>query len=126
MKIKFRTQIRSKVVNMLVETGDFTDEENEVLNQVGEPIIKIDKMYDSNSVKIEKKVRSGFRVSLKFDGNLSETMDDVMVLIGEFKADLELIVTEAMGEAALSFSEQLNKEEEEGDEIEIKTNIPTF
>lgn len=126
MKIKFRSQIRNKVVNMIIETGEFTEDENDILNQVGEPIIIMDKMYGANPIKFEKKVRSGFRISVKFDGNLSESMDDVMDLIQQFKLDLAGSIEEEMNQAALSYSELLNKLEDEGDEIVIDTKIPGF
>lgn len=126
MRLKAKTQIKNRVVNMLIETTDFTNDENNMLDQVGEPLIYINKSYGPNPIKIEKKVRSGFRVMIKFDGNLSENMEDVNGYADELIEDINLKINEAMNIASLDYSEALNSKKEKEYDQEIKVAIPTF
>lgn len=69
MKIKVLKNISKRIITLELETTSFTAEENKMLDILGEPVIKFDKVYGPNlAVSIDKRIRTGFKVKVKFDG----------------------------------------------------------
>lgn len=107
MQVKYNNQIRNKVITIELETTNFTDKEKTALDKFGEPIIRFEKLYEGEfPVKIEKKIRSGFKVRVKFDGNkdlqaateaanlffeeIQEELSSVMAILMDKLRDLEV------------------------------------
>lgn len=69
MQIKYSKKISKKMITVELETTNFTPQENKVLDEFGEPVIMFEKVYVSKfPVQFEKKIRTGFKVKVKFDG----------------------------------------------------------
>lgn len=68
MQLKFDKAIRKKVITIELETTRFTTAEERALVKFGEPIIKIEKMYGTFPVSIERRIKTGFKVRVQFDG----------------------------------------------------------
>ena len=74
MKLKVKKTISKRIITLEIETTSFTAEENKMLDILGEPIVNFEKIYGDNlAVSLEKKIRTGFKVKVKFDGT-----DDIM------------------------------------------------
>lgn len=107
MRLKLTKTTRNKVVTLELETLDFTQAENEMLDQLGEPIIKFDKSYGNHVVKFSKKIRSNFRVRIKFDGNLDSTTDVTANYIESFEEELKTKLSDAMSNLLNDYNEEL-------------------
>lgn len=69
MKLKVLKSINKRIITLELETTHFTPVENKMLDILGEPIISFKKVYGDNlGVELEKKIRTGFKVKVKFDG----------------------------------------------------------
>lgn len=69
MKIKVLKSINKRIITLEIETTSFTSEENKMLDILGEPVVKFEKIYGNNlAVSIEKRIRTGFKTRVKFDG----------------------------------------------------------
>lgn len=69
MKLKVLKSINKRMITLEIETTSFTPEENKMLDILGEPIVKMEKMYGDNlGVSIEKRIRTGFKIKVRFDG----------------------------------------------------------
>lgn len=69
MKIKVLKNISKRIITLEIETTSFTAEENKMLDILGEPVVKFEKVYGPNlAVSIDKRIRTGFKVKVKFDG----------------------------------------------------------
>mgnify|MGYP000374151216 CR=1 FL=1 len=69
MQLKYKKSIQKKVIVVELETINFTPQENKLLDELGEPVISFEKVYPPNfAVQFEKKIRTGFKVKVKFDG----------------------------------------------------------
>lgn len=117
MNLKVKTSTRNKVVTVELETMDFTELENEMLDQVGEPEIIMDKKYGGHTVKFMKKIRSNFKVRVKFDGNQDLTTNETVEYVQAFIDEVQLELEEAMEQIAANYNLDLIAKEEI---IEIK------
>ena len=86
MQLRYNNYVRNNVVYMELETANFTHEENAALEKFGEPVIKIDKVYSGHPVSIERKIKTGFKVRVKFDG--SDNVQNAIEAANEFYDDL--------------------------------------
>lgn len=69
MQLKYNKQIKNKVITIELETADFTREEETAMERFGEPVVKFEKVYPGGfPINIEKKLKTGFKVRVKFDG----------------------------------------------------------
>lgn len=69
MKLKVLKAISKRIITLEIETTSFTAEETKMLDILGEPIIKFEKIYGDNlAVSIDKRIRTGFKVKIRFDG----------------------------------------------------------
>lgn len=112
MNLKIKTNARNRVVHLSLETVDFTPEEEAVLRQVGEPVINFEENYGKHTVKFEKRIRTGFKVAVKFDGNLDEDMHETNCHISDFKTELQERLSLAMGEAIAEHCKEIEDKEE--------------
>ena len=70
MQLKYNNRVRNKVIIIELETTNFTKRENEALDRFGEPVVKLEKVYDGGfPVNFEKKIKTGFKLRVKFDGS---------------------------------------------------------
>ena len=67
MRLKVTRTTKNKVITLELATMCFTELENEMLEQLGEPIISIDKNYGQNPVKFAKKIKSNSFIFVKED-----------------------------------------------------------
>ena len=69
MQLKYTKTIKNRIVLVELETTSFLPGEVRALEKFGEPVIKLSKMYmDVFPVEIDRKIRTGFKVRVKFDG----------------------------------------------------------
>lgn len=69
MKLKVLKNITKRIITLEIETTSFTSEENKMLDILGEPIVKFEKIYGENlAVSLERRIRTGFKTKVKFDG----------------------------------------------------------
>ena len=69
MKLKVLKSISKRMITLELETTNFTAEENKMLDILGEPIVEFKKVYGDNlGVEIEKRIRTGFKIKVRFDG----------------------------------------------------------
>lgn len=70
MKLRVLKTINKRIITLELETSHFTPVENKMLDILGEPIISIRKVYGDNlAVELDKKIRTGFKSKVKFDGS---------------------------------------------------------
>lgn len=112
MKLKVSRSTRNKIVTLELSTSCFTDLENQMLDQLGEPIIEFDKAYGNNNVKFSKKIRSNFRVKVKFDANLDSDTDITADYIDAFLDELGEKLSEAMSKVSDEYNISLIPSEE--------------
>jgi hypothetical protein len=114
MQLKYSKKISKRMITIELETANFTPDENKALDEFGEPVINFQKNYSSKfPVAFEKKVRTGFKVKVRFDGTediqaasnaantffeeiqevLSNTMYDLMdkVVDADFSVDTGIV-----------------------------------
>lgn len=94
MRLKYEKTIKNNVITLVLETADFDKKENQALDMFGEPEIVFEKQYPGNhNVAFAKKLRSNFRVKVKFDG--SEDIESAAEAANTFLEELEeLLQTE--------------------------------
>ena len=69
LKLKVLKSINKRIITLEIETTEFTYDKNKILNIFEEPVVSFKKVYGTNlAVKIEKTIRTGFKVKVKFDG----------------------------------------------------------
>lgn len=112
MKLKVSRSTKNKVVTLELSTSCFTDIENAMLDQLGEPVITFDKVYGNNAVKFSKKIRSNFRVRVKFDANLESDTDVTADYIDEFLDELQDKLSDAMSKVSDEYNTSLVPKEE--------------
>ena len=117
MKLEVVRSTKNKVVTLELSTSCFTELENEMLDQLGEPIIEFNKAYGNNAVKFSKKIRSNFKVKVKFDANLESDTDVTADFIEEFMDELQEKLSDAMCKVSDEYNTSLIPKEEY---IEIK------
>lgn len=112
MKLKVSRSTRNKVVTLELSTSCFTELENEMLDQLGEPIIEFNKSYGNNPVKFSKKIRSNFRAKVRFDANLDSDTDITADYIDEFLDELQDKLSDAMSKVSDEYNTSLIPKEE--------------
>ena len=112
MKLKVVRNTRNKIVTLEIYTTCFTDLENEMLDQLGEPIIEFDKVYGNNNIKFSKKIRSNFRVKVKFDANLEADTEITAGYIESFLDELQDKLSEEMTKKSDEYNTSLIPKEE--------------
>jgi hypothetical protein len=100
------------MVTLELETIGFTLDENTMLDQLGEPRIEMDKCYGSNSIKFCKKIRSGFKVRVRFDASLESDVSITAGYIDQFLDEVQTQLEDKMFNLSNEFSEDLVTSEE--------------
>lgn len=112
MRLKVVRTTKNKIVTLELSTTCFTELENEMLDQLGEPVIEFNKTYGNNSVKFSKKIRSNFRVKVKFDANLENDTDITADYIEEFLSEIQDMLSDAMSKVSDEYNTSLIPKEE--------------
>ncbi|MCY7866094.1 hypothetical protein [Bacillus atrophaeus] len=95
MQLKYNNQVKNKVITIELETANFTSKENTALERFGEPVVKFEKMYEGRfPVAIEKRIKTGFKVRVKFDG--TENIQAATLAANMFFEDIQLYLEEEM------------------------------
>ena len=89
MKLRIKKFTKNKMVTIELETFFFSDQEKRMLEQLGEPIIEMDKTYGSNPVKFKKKIMTGFKAKARFDASLESDTDVTAGYIEQFLEDVQ-------------------------------------
>jgi len=99
MKLHYNRQLKKSVVTLEIETTGFTAEENSALDSLGEPVIHFEKQYTGGfSVSIDKKIRTGFKVKVKFDGSKDGKRAQAVAAATQFFEDIQELLSKTMGE----------------------------
>lgn len=120
MKLKITQIVKNKVAKIQLETTDLTPLEEQILTQLGAPLINLEKTYGNNPVVIKDKKIKGFKVKVEFNGNLESSMETTAELIDQFKEDLQTLLTDTMDKLSDEYSSELAKTEETVDISNIK------
>lgn len=107
MDLSIKKTTKNKIVTIELETKNFTSNENIMLDQMGEPEIEFNKSYGANPVNFKKRIRSGFKVRVKFDINLEGDSDRTAEFIDAFLEELKDKLSEAMFNLSNSYNEEL-------------------
>lgn len=107
MKLRVRRATKNKVITLELETIDFTEKENGMLDQLGEPYIEVDQSYGNNAVKFYKKIRTGFKVKVKFDANLENNTEKTAEYIEQFIEYIQEELATAMSKLSDEYNEEL-------------------
>lgn len=108
MKLRITQSVKNKKVKILLETIEFSQKENQILDQLGEPLITLEKAYGANMIKItDRKIRSGFKPKVEFDGNLEKSMEACAEQIDKFKEDIQNLLVETMDKLSDDYSSDL-------------------
>ena len=96
MQLLINTNIRRSIITIELETINFTKKENELLDQFGEYVFDFEKVYqDDFAVSIHKKVRSNFKLRIKFDGSKNEeTMKKATLAANDFIEEIQVALDE--------------------------------
>ena len=106
MKLRIARDTQDLIVKLELETVNFTDQENLMLDQMGEPIVVIDKNYGSNHVKFRKKIRRGFKTRQEFDARL-DSPKQTAIYVEQFIADVTKELEREMKKLALAYEVEL-------------------
>lgn len=91
MQLKINTSIKKSIITVELETINFCGVENKMLDQFGEPIFHLEKMYQEDfAVSIKKKIRSNFKVKVRFDG--TKDIDKASIAANEFIEEVKELV----------------------------------
>lgn len=112
MNLKVLRTTKNKVVTIVLETTCFNEDENAMLDQLGEPIISMCNSYGNNAINFSKKIRSNFRVKVKFDANLENDTDKTADFVDQFMDDVKELLSEAMSQLSDEYNEDLISKEE--------------
>jgi hypothetical protein len=98
MQLKYNKIIKKNVITIELETANFTPQEAKMLDEFGEPLITFSKIYYTKyTVQFEKKIRTGFKVKIKFDGTTdiqgaanaaNVFFEEIQEVLGNAMADL--------------------------------------
>lgn len=106
MQLKFSKTIKKRVITIDLETSNFSTDEGKALDIYGEPEVLFEKTYSGNfSVQFNKKIRTGFKVKVKFDG-----IDDMTGASNAANSFFEEI-QEKLADAMATVMEQYNSSE---------------
>ena len=100
MQLLINTNIRRSIITIELETINFTKKENELLDQFGEYVFDFEKVYQNDfAVSIHKKVRSNFKLRIKFDGSKDEeTMIKATLAANDFIEEIQVALDEGYEE----------------------------
>ena len=93
MKLKVARDTKNMIVKLELESVDFTELEDKMLNQLGEPFVTIDKNYGVHAIKFSKRIRRGFKTSVTFDARLDSTKETayhVEVFLKDVKDEMRI------------------------------------
>ena len=107
MYLTTKKETRNKIVTITLTTEQFTDKENAMLDQLGEPVITINKSYGANGINFSKKIRTGFKVKVKFDISLDKDSDKTAEYVDSFLEELKEQLSNKMYELESSYNEEL-------------------
>lgn len=95
MQMKYTKSIKNNVITVELETANFSPAETKALDQFGEPEVRFEKNYNAKfPVQIAKKIRSGFKVKVKFDG--TEAYDAAAVAANLFFDEIQEELADTM------------------------------
>nr|DAV25239.1 MAG TPA: hypothetical protein [Caudoviricetes sp.] len=110
MKLKVQKSISKRIINLEIETASFTPDENKMLDILGEPIIKFEKIYGDNlAVSFEKRIRTGFKIKVRFDG--TENIVAADAACDKFLEDLPEELAKAMEKLKMLYDDIDGKDE---------------
>lgn len=112
MDLRIKRVTKNKIVTIELETFNFTSQENKMLDELGEPVIEFNKTYGSNAVNFKKRIRSGFKVRVKFDASLETDTDRTAEYVNEFLTELKDKLSDVMFEVEGQYNESLKTCEE--------------
>lgn len=97
MQLKYENSVKNRIITMELETANFIAREIMALEKFSEPIVKVEKVYRTKfPVSFEKKIRTGFKVKVKFDGN--DNMTEAVEAANEFFEEIQELLTAQMAE----------------------------
>lgn len=99
MQLKITTSIKRAIVTVELETINFSNLENKMLDQFGEPVFHFEKMYENEfAISIHKKIRTNFKVKVRFDGtnDIDKASLAVNTFINEIKDAVPLLMESFM------------------------------
>lgn len=117
MKLNVKKTTRNKVVTIELYTFDFTEKENAMLDQLDEPVIEFEKTYGANVIKFTKRIRTGFKVRVKFDATLNNDIIDTADYVTDFLNEVREMLEDSMANLKMEFNDELKSSE---DVYEIK------
>lgn len=112
MKLKITQIVKNKIAKIQLETVELTPLEEQILDQLGAPLISFNKNYGSNTIKFDNKKLKGFKIKVEFDGNLESSMDKTADYIDQFKDDMQSLLTDTMDKLSDDYNADLAKTEE--------------
>jgi hypothetical protein len=110
--LRIKRVTKNKIVSIELNTFNFTQLENKMLDELGEPVIEFNKTYGSNAITFSKRIRSGFKVKVKFDASLENDTDKTAEYISNFLDELKEKLSEAMSNLSFQYNEDLKTREE--------------
>lgn len=120
MKLKITQLVKNKIAKIQLETTDLTPLEEQILDQLGAPLVTFSKTYGNNSIKFSDKKLKGFKVKVEFDGKLEDSMEKTASYIDQFKDDIQSLLTDMMDKLSDDYSSELAKTEEVVEISDIK------
>jgi len=88
MQLRINTSIKKSIITVELETVNFCAIEDKMLDQFGEPVFDFEKMYQQEfPVSIHKKIRTNFKVKVRFDG--TKDIDKASLAVNEFIDDIK-------------------------------------
>lgn len=88
MQLKVDQTVRKRQIRLEVETTNFSRQELMALDELGEPVISIEKMYlGKYPVSFSKTIRTGFKLRVSFDGqdDIEEAAEAMNIFYEELK-----------------------------------------
>ena len=109
MQLLINTELRRSILTVELETINFTKAENDLLDQFGEFVFDFEKVYQNDfPVSIHKKIRTNFKVRIKFDGSESEeAMEKATLAANEFIEEIEEKIDEQYDQWIISKQDML-------------------
>ena len=95
MQLKYNNSIKNRIITIELETTSFNKRETTALEKFGEPNVKLEKLYlDKFSVNVDRKIRTGFKVRIKFDG--TEDLNAAAQAATQFFEEIQEVLSEKM------------------------------
>lgn len=97
MRLKYEKAVKNNIITLTLETSDFDKTEGTALDQFGEPEITFEKQYlGKYNVAFSKKLRSNFKVKVKFDG--TDDIESAAEAANLFLEELEELLQDEISE----------------------------